>query len=115
MQWAAIFHKCDVRFVSGIEELRFYNSELDRPERVLPCKVSCARCGTLIADEGRRMWLAFPTLFDFGSPPDVPAAGLGSGRVRSVASRCSGLRAADRLPRHGRAQGGGLGPADGTA
>ena len=74
MQWAAIFHKCDVRLVSGIEELRFYNSELDRPERVLPCKVSCARCGTLIADEGRRMWLAFPTLFDFGTPPQVPDA-----------------------------------------
>jgi len=74
MQWAAIFRKRDVRLVAGIEELRFYNSELDRRERVLPCKVSCARCGTLIADEGRRMWLAFPTLFDFGTPPQVPEA-----------------------------------------
>ncbi|MBT8454279.1 MAG: GFA family protein, partial [Deltaproteobacteria bacterium] len=74
MQWAAIFEKRDVRLVAGLEELRFYNGELDRPQRVLPCKVSCARCGTLIADEGRRMWLAFPTLFDFGTPPQVPDA-----------------------------------------
>ena len=64
----------DVRLVAGLEELRFYNGELDRPQRVLPCKVSCARCGTLIADEGRRMWLAFATLFDFGTPPRVPDA-----------------------------------------
>ena len=74
MQWAAIFRKRDVRLVAGIEDLHFYNSELDRPERTLPCKVSCVRCGTLIADEGRRMWLAFPTLFDFGTPPSVPEA-----------------------------------------
>ena len=72
MQWAAIFHKRDVRLVAGVDDLRFYNSELDRRDRVLPCKVSCAHCGTLIADEGRRMWLAFPTLFDFGTPPQVP-------------------------------------------
>lgn len=74
MQWAAIFHKRDVRLVSGTEALRFYNSELDRLERALPSKVSCARCGSPIADEGRRMWLAFPSLFDFGSPPQVPKA-----------------------------------------
>ena len=72
MQWAAIFHKHDVRLTSGVDHLRFYNSELARHERLLPCKVSCARCGTPIADEGRNMWLAFPTLFDFGTPPDVP-------------------------------------------
>ena len=57
MQWAAIFHKHDVRFVAGMGSLVFYNSELDKHERVLPCKVSCALCGTLIADEGRHMWL----------------------------------------------------------
>lgn len=72
MQWAAIFRKRDVRLVAGTDSLRFYNSELDRSERALPCKVSCARCGTLIADEGRNMWLAFPSLFDFGTPPKVP-------------------------------------------
>lgn len=74
MQWAAIFYKRDVRFTSGVEHLRFYNSALDRNERLVPCKVSCASCGTLIADEGRNMWLAFPTLFDFGEPPRVPEA-----------------------------------------
>ncbi len=72
MQWAAIFHKRDVRFTAGFEHLRFYNSMLDRNERILPCKVACASCGSLIADEGRNMWLAFPTLFDFGTPPLVP-------------------------------------------
>ena len=74
MQWAAIFHKRDVRITHGIEQLRFFNSERQRHERILPCKVSCGRCGTLIADEGRRMWLAFPSLFDFGHVSRVPAA-----------------------------------------
>ncbi len=74
MQWAAIFHKHHVRFTAGIDHLNYYNSELDKRERILPCKVSCAYCGTLIADEGRNMWLAFPSLFDFGMPPRVPEA-----------------------------------------
>ena len=74
MQWAAIFHKHDVRFVAGVESLRFYNSASGRDERKQPCKVSCAICNALIADEGRVMWLAFPTLFDFGNPARVPDA-----------------------------------------
>ena len=74
MQWAAIFHKRHVRITHGIAQLRFYNSEQQQYERILPCKVSCAVCGTLIADEGRKMWLAFPSLFDFGRPPQVPAS-----------------------------------------
>ncbi len=74
MQWAAIFEKRCVRFSAGVAHLRFFNSALNRPERVRPCKVSCELCGTLIADEGRNMWLAFPELFDFGQPPAVPAA-----------------------------------------
>ncbi|MCP4374101.1 MAG: GFA family protein, partial [Deltaproteobacteria bacterium] len=69
---AAIFHKHDVRLTRGIEHLHFYNSEFNKHERILPCKVSCARCGTLIADEGRNMWLAFPSLFDFGGTSKVP-------------------------------------------
>lgn len=73
MQWAAIFHKRDVRFTAGESRLRFFHSETGRTQRILPCKVSCALCGTPIADDGRRMWLAFPTLFDFGNPPQVPA------------------------------------------
>jgi hypothetical protein len=74
MQWAAIFHKRHVRFTSRIGHLRFFNGELNRHERILPCKVRCHKCGTPIADEGRRMWLAFPALFDFGSREEVPQA-----------------------------------------
>ncbi len=74
MQWAAIFHKHHVRFTAGVESLVFYNSEQNRPERILPCKVRCGKCGTPIADEGRRMWLAFPSLFDFGHAAKVPDA-----------------------------------------
>ncbi len=74
MQWAAIFHKRDVRLTAGFDHLHFYHSENDRQGRILPCKLSCARCGAPIADEGRRMWLAFPTLFDFGRSGTVPAA-----------------------------------------
>lgn len=74
MQWAAIFNKRDVRIERGVECLTFYNSEHAINERVLPCKVSCGLCGTPIADEGRRMWLAFPSLFDFGFPPEIPDA-----------------------------------------
>ena len=72
MQWAAIFHKRHVRITHGIGHLKFFNGELLRYERILPCKVSCGRCGTPIADEGRRMWLAFPSLFDFGDASRVP-------------------------------------------
>ena len=74
MQWAAIFHKRHVRMTRGIEHLRFYSAALDGAERVAPCKVSCVRCGTPIADEGRRMWLAFPTLFDFAEAAAFPEA-----------------------------------------
>jgi hypothetical protein len=74
MQWAAIFHKHHVRFDAGFDRLRFFNGGLNRAERILPCKVSCALCGSPIADEGRNMWLGFPPLFDFGHPPAVPEA-----------------------------------------
>ncbi|MCG8334832.1 MAG: GFA family protein [Proteobacteria bacterium] len=74
MQWAAIFHKKHVRFTAGLEHLAFYNSETHQHQRILPCKVSCSLCGTLIADEGRRMWLAFPSLFDFGHGGKTPEA-----------------------------------------
>jgi len=72
MQWAAIFHKHQVRFTAGLDQLRFYNSEQGLNERILPCKVSCKLCGTPLADEGRRMWLAFPSLFDFGPGSKTP-------------------------------------------
>ena len=74
MQWAAIFHKSHVKFESGLDHLRFFNGRLNKAERILPCKVICSHCGTPIADEGRNMWLGFPTLFDFGTPPKLPEA-----------------------------------------
>lgn len=72
MQWAAIFYKHNVRVTAGLNHMVFFNSEQGGHERILPCKISCGRCGTPIADEGRRMWLAFPTLFDFGHGVQVP-------------------------------------------
>lgn len=72
LQWAAIFYKHQVRFTAGLDQLFFFNSEQGINERLLPCKVSCNNCGTPIADEGRRMWLAFPTLFDFGRTGGMP-------------------------------------------
>lgn len=72
MQWAAIFYKHQVRFSAGLDHLRFFNSEQNMKERILPCKVSCNVCGTPIADEGRRMWLSFPVLFEFRKGSEVP-------------------------------------------
>ena len=37
-QWAVIFHKSDVRFLRGVDKLRFYNSEAHRSEHILPCE-----------------------------------------------------------------------------
>ena len=74
MQWAAIFHKHHVRFTAGMDQLGFFNSERGVHDRILPCKVSCNQCRTPLADEGRRMWLAFPTLFDFGPDAKRPDA-----------------------------------------
>jgi len=74
MQWAALFHKHDVRVTAGLDRLRFFNTGSNTPERILPCRIDCGRCGTPLADEGRRMWLAFPPLFDFGEPPRIPDA-----------------------------------------
>jgi hypothetical protein len=73
-QWAVIFQKSDVRFVGGIEELHFYHAESRTSDHRLPCKLSCRRCRSPIADEGRRMFMAFGPLFDFGFPPRVPLA-----------------------------------------
>eukprot|EP00397_Hematodinium_sp_SG-2012_P055159 GEMP01067102.1.p1 GENE.GEMP01067102.1~~GEMP01067102.1.p1 ORF type:complete len:169 (+),score=30.81 GEMP01067102.1:113-619(+) len=72
MQWVAIWHKHNVRFVQGVEHLYFYHSENDYVGHEPPCKVSCSRCRSPIADEGRRMWLGFLPTFDFsrGSIPD---------------------------------------------
>ena len=72
-QWAVLFHKRDVRFVRGVDKLFFYHAETKESGHILPCKLSCRECRTPIADEGRRMFMAFGPLFDFGVPPVVPA------------------------------------------
>lgn len=64
-QWAAIFPKDKVRFIKGVENLGFLNTQDKTPKHELPCKVSCTICHSPIASEGRNMWMAFPTLFDF--------------------------------------------------
>ena len=94
LQWAAIFHKHQVRFTAGLDQLRFFNSERGVNERILPCKVSCTKCGAPIADEGRRMWLAFPTLFDFGLSGQVPDSFKPSCHIfygQRVADNCDNL------------------------
>jgi hypothetical protein len=73
-QWAVIFHKADVRFARGVDDLHFYSAETGTSGHRLPCKLSCARCRSPVADEGRRMFMAFGPLFDFGSPARVPPA-----------------------------------------
>jgi hypothetical protein len=66
MQWAAIFHKHDILFTKdSIENITFFNSESMQSTHVLPCKLACKNCRGLIADEGRRMMLLFPTVFNF--------------------------------------------------
>lgn len=66
-QWAAIFNKTDMAFEKGVENLRFYNSGLQKDGYHLPCKVACNYCGSLIMDEGRNMVLMFPTLLELSS------------------------------------------------
>ena len=46
MQWAAIFHKTDIRFLRGVDQLRHYHSNAEALPHSLPRKVSCAQCGT---------------------------------------------------------------------
>lgn len=62
------------RFAQSAQFLRFYNLEHDAAfedgeKRILPCKVQCKHCGTWVADEGRNMFMAFPTLFCFNKGP----------------------------------------------
>jgi hypothetical protein len=47
--------------------LKFYSSGRRVTEHALPCKVSCAYCGSLIMDEGRNMTLVFPGLIELKS------------------------------------------------
>ncbi|KAH8110149.1 NAD-binding protein [Phellopilus nigrolimitatus] len=64
-QWAAILPKDAVFFSKGQKDLVFYNSPDKSSEYKLPCKLSCARCRSPLADEGRNMMLMFPVAIDF--------------------------------------------------
>ncbi|KAH8918871.1 glutathione-dependent formaldehyde-activating, GFA [Atractiella rhizophila] len=64
-QWAAIFEKDDLFFVSGQEDLVAYNSTKKELSHELPTKISCGYCRAPILDEGRNMFLIFPTLIKF--------------------------------------------------
>ena len=75
MQWALIFHKEDVRVSWGRGHLSYFNCVSKRNEHRPPCKVSCAICGTLLADESRQIWIAFPSTFGF-SAVEVPSVFL---------------------------------------
>ncbi|CZR69030.1 uncharacterized protein PAC_18931 [Phialocephala subalpina] len=66
-QWAAIFHKSDINFTHGHNDLGWYESSEKTTKHKLPCKVSCAYCRSPIMDEGRRMVLLFPSLIKFKS------------------------------------------------
>ncbi|KAF2798861.1 hypothetical protein K505DRAFT_224066, partial [Melanomma pulvis-pyrius CBS 109.77] len=61
-QWAAIFHKEDINFVSGHHDLEWYDPSSKSIAHHLPCKVRCSFCHSPIMDEGRNMILLFPSL-----------------------------------------------------
>ncbi|GAA5934192.1 hypothetical protein JCM3775_006931 [Rhodotorula graminis] len=65
-QRAVLYKKDCIKFPKNVlEYVAFYQTHDKKVGRHLPCKVRCKNCGTLIADEGRNLWLAFPSLFDF--------------------------------------------------
>ncbi|BGP04765.1 hypothetical protein OF846_000197 [Rhodotorula toruloides] len=65
-QRALIFKKDHIKFPKEcLDSVAFYQTHDKKVGRHLPCKVRCKTCGTLIADEGRNMWLAMPALFRF--------------------------------------------------
>ncbi|GAA6005739.1 hypothetical protein JCM10207_005318 [Rhodosporidiobolus poonsookiae] len=65
-QRAVLFKKDMILFEEeSLDQLAFYQTHDKKVGRHLPCKVRCKTCGTLVADEGRNMWLAFPALFQF--------------------------------------------------
>ncbi|KAK9835809.1 hypothetical protein WJX74_008427 [Apatococcus lobatus] len=71
-QWSAFFHKHQVLFTKGHDHLEFYNTETRAPQHKLPVKILCKSCHAPLCDEGRRMMLIFPPVFDWkdGKMPD---------------------------------------------
>lgn len=73
-QWAAIFHKEDIRFTHGHHDLGWYDPAEKSQTHHLPCKVQCAFCRAPIMDEGRNMILLFPTLIEGINTPEARKA-----------------------------------------
>lgn len=69
-QWTAIFHKEDINFTHGHNDLGWYDPSEKSQTHHLPCKMQCAFCRTPIMDEGRNMILLFPTLIDGINTPE---------------------------------------------
>jgi len=69
-QWAAIFHKEDINFARGHDDLGWYESGGKTANHKLPCKVSCSYCRSPIMDEGRSVILLFPSLIKFKRAED---------------------------------------------
>jgi hypothetical protein len=63
---AAIFRKDAVIVTSGVDELVFYDPNLNSLKRMLPCKVYYGSCRAPIFDEGRNMLMLFPSIIQFG-------------------------------------------------
>ena len=72
-EWVSVFEKDNVRFdPSSLDFLHFYSFKLDKgwtseeaEQREAPVRVTCSTCRTPVADEGRKLFLAFTTLFRF--------------------------------------------------
>ena len=62
MQWAAIFHKHDVRIAKGMDCLKFYNSEQNINERVLPSSAIGVPHKLQLTLQGRTLSLMFCSL-----------------------------------------------------
>ncbi|GAA6058535.1 hypothetical protein JCM10212_006974 [Sporobolomyces blumeae] len=70
-QRAVLFKKEMVRFnEDSYDAMAFYQTHDKKTGRHLPCKVRCKNCASYIADEGRNMFLAFPSLFKFDDRED---------------------------------------------
>jgi len=83
-RWSVVFQKDAIQF----EEttcLRWYSPSLDEAwddgeQRVLPCKVQCAHCGTWVMDENEGTIVTCPSLFNVAAE-DLPHSFLPTRRV----------------------------------
>jgi len=67
MQAAAVFHKTDARLTKGkLGDIAFFSPGLPNPHMTshatpTPRKLYCAGCGCPLADEGKNMFIAYPS------------------------------------------------------